>query len=81
MKRMYQSCNIRMSTVFKILLIPAIYKTLTDFPLFLCQIKFIKGILCISLIITIFFLSLYKQTAIYSNIRDYVTPEKSSLNE
>ena len=28
-----------------------------------------------------FFLSLYKQTAIYSNIRDYVTPEKSSLNE
>ena len=81
MKRIYQSCNIRMSTVFKILLIPAIYKTLTDFPLFLCQIKFIKGILCISLIITIFFLSLYKRTAIYSNIRDYVTPEKSSLNE
>ena len=81
MKRIYQSCNIRMSTVFKILLIPAIYKMLTNFPLFLCQIKLIKGILCTSLIITIFFLSLYKQTAIYSNIRDYVTPEKSSLNE
>lgn len=57
MQRIHQSYNIRMSAVFKILLFPAIYKMLANFPLFLRQIKLVKGILRISLILTVFLIT------------------------
>jgi len=61
--------------------LPAAYLTEHATGVFFLHYPHINDFSFLSFISPSFFLSLYKRTAIYSNIRDYVTPEKSSLNE